>query len=319
MKNGFWRLRVVSAMLLATLARGYGESAPRNKVVSVVTVSQAGLDRSRPDLLEATMERLQQAAAHRPDIAVLPEVFLPGRVEAPGGPTTQRLAEWARRHSSYLAFGLLTKSEEKVYNSAILLDRQGQIAGLYHKIYPTEEELRQGIRPGPPDPPVFDTDFGRIGIQICFDVNWWDNWKRLKEKGAEIVLFPAAYPAARQLAALALANEFYIVSATRSRPSRIYDITGEVIAVTGEFQQWAAAWLPLGKRLFEIDFHLTKVRDLQKKYGKRVEIRWYHEDDWFTLASADPELTVQELISEFGLTPLHDYRSRAARAVQLRR
>jgi predicted amidohydrolase len=191
--------------------------------------------------------------------------------------------------------------------------------GRFDKMHPTEKELEQGIHPGNIDPPVFETDFGKIGMQICFDVNWWDNWARLKKKGAKIVFFPAAYPAAKQLSALALMNQFFIVSSTQSRLSRIYDITGDELAVSGRFQPFAAAAIPIDKTLFEIDFHTTKAREIQKKYGSKVEVVWHHEDDWFTLASLDPDLTVQDLIAEFGLTPLEDYRVRAQRAVDAAR
>jgi len=54
---------------------------------------------------------------------------------------------------------------------------------------------------------------------------------------------------------------------------------------------------------------------IQQKYGSGVEVVWYNEDDWFTLASLDPELTLEEVIAEFGLTPLDDYRARATRAI----
>ena len=46
-----------------------------------------------------------------------------------------------------------------------------------------------------------------------------------------------------------------------------------------------------------------------------MEVVWFHEDDWFTLASVDPQLTVEDLIAEYGLTPLDDYRKRASQAV----
>ncbi len=114
-------------------------------------------------------------------------------------------------------------------------------------------------------------------------------------------------------------NQFYAVSSTRDRSSRIYDITGVELASSGRFQPWAAAALPIGKRLFEIDFHVRKAREIQRKYGDRVELRWYHDDDWFTLASLDPELTVEDLIAEFGLTPLDAYRSRAAKMIDAAR
>ncbi|MCW5976978.1 MAG: carbon-nitrogen hydrolase family protein [Bryobacteraceae bacterium] len=298
---------------------GQPASKVRNPLVRVVTISQAGLERNQPDLIERTLERLEQSAAFRPDIATLPEVFAGRDPETVPGPVTKRLAEWARRNSSYVIFGLRTRADGRVYNSAVVLDRDGRVVGRYDKIHPTERELSDGIHPGDPDPPVFQTDFGPIGIQICFDVNWWEGWKRLKEKGARIVFFPAAYPAALHVSALALANQVFVVSSTQSRRSHIYDITGEELAATGRFQEWAGAVLPAGKRLFEVDFHVEKAREIQRKYGQRVEVGWRHDDDWFTLASLDPGLTVEDLIAEFGLTTLDDYRVRAHGAAEAAR
>ena len=288
----------------------------RNRIVRVVTVSQDMLQGRSPDeLVSSTLERLNQAASFHPDIACLPELFTRKAAEPVPGPTTERLSAWARTHSSYVLFGMKTKTDGKVYNSAILIDRQGRIAGQYNKIHPTETEIQEGTHPGDTELRVFETDFGTIGIQICFDVNWWDNWKRLKQSGAKIVFLPSAYPAATQLAALALTNQFYIVSSTNAGPSKIFDITGRVLATSGKHEPWASAALPLGKRLFETDFHTGKARQIQQKFGSRVEVVWYNEDDWFTLASLDPELTTEEVIAEFALTPLDDYRARATRVI----
>lgn len=297
--------------------QGEADKPVRNRVVRVVTISQDGLaDGATEELLAATMNRLDQAASFRPDIACLPETFLRATAEPVPGPVTARLAAWARQHSSYVIAGLQTLTDGRLHNSVLLFDREGRIAGQYQKIHPTETELERGIVPGDSEPPMFETDVGRIGVQICFDVNWWDTWKRLKEKGAQIVFFPSAYPAARQISALALMNQYYVVSSTQDRSARIYDITGEELAASGKFQQWAGATLPMGKRLFEIDFHVSKVRQLLAKYGSSVDVRWLHDDDWFTLASLDPGLTVEDLVQEFGLTPLNDYRQRATEAVE---
>ena len=292
----------------------------RNQLVRVVTV---GTDRLSPGdkggVLEGTLERLDQAASFQPDIVCLPELFTRSAAEPAPGPTTDRLGAWARKHSSYVIAGIRLLSGGRTYNSAVLLDRGGRLIGRFDNIHPDHRQLDSGMTPGVADPPVFETDFGKIGIQICFDVNWWEDWKRLKEKGAKIVFFPAAYPAARQLSAIALANEMFVVSSAGTRPSRIYDITGRVLAASGHYQRWAAAVLPLGRRLYEIDFHIQKVRLLQQKYGPKVDVTWYHDDDWFTLASLAPDLTVEDLEREFGLTPLREYRVRAAKAVEAAR
>jgi len=303
----------------ADVRKSAGPQSGRNHIVRVVTVSQEDLDRRSRDYLEQTLARLDQAASFQPDIVCLPEVFPRGPAEPVPGPVTNRLSDWARKHGCYVVAGLKTKTNGRVYNSAVLIDRKGEITGQFNKMHPTEGELQEGIVPGGVDPPVFQTDFGVIGIQICFDVNWWDNWKRLKEKGAKIVFFPSAYPAYRQVAALALTNQFYVVSSPTSRQAHIYDITGKVLAASGHAQHWAAAALPMGKRLFETDFHVKKAREIQQKYGSKVELEWFHDDDWFTLASVDPELTTEEIIAEFGLTPLNDYRVRATKAVESNR
>jgi predicted amidohydrolase len=301
-------------MIFAALS-ARASQVSRNPMVRVVTLSQAELQNGNGDLFEDTMSRLDQAAEFRPDIACLPEVFPRRAAEPVPGPVTDRLARWAQQHSSYVLFGMKTIDSGAIYNSAILIDRHGKIIGQYNKMHPTEGELKEGATPGGTEAPVFETDFGAIGIQICFDINWYETWQRLKRKGAKIVFFPSAYPAAQQLSALALVNQFYIVSSATRGSSKVYDITGQVLSSSGHYQPWAAAVLPVGKRLFEMDYHVAKVHEIQKKYGSRVEVVWLHDDDWFTLASVDPDLTVEEIISEFGLTPLDDYRVRAAGAI----
>ncbi len=47
-----------------------------------------------------------------------------------------------------------------------------------------------------------------------------------------------------------------------------------------------------------------------------MELVFLHDDDWFTLASLDPDVATEDIIAEFGLTPLDDYRVRAGRAVE---
>ena len=141
----------------------------RNPIVRVVTVSQDMLQgRSTDELVSSTLARLDQAASFHPDIACLPELFTRKAAEAVPGPTTERLGTWARTHSSYVLFGMKTKMGGKVYNSAILIDRQGRIAGQYNKIHPTENELQEGTHPGDTELRVFETDFGTIGISDLF-------------------------------------------------------------------------------------------------------------------------------------------------------
>jgi beta-ureidopropionase len=288
---------------------------PRNHLVRVVTLSQDGLsEKPGQPMLSATLTRLDRAASFKPDIACLPEVFTRGEPETVPGPTTNRLSTWARKHRCYVICPIIVRDGQRTFNSAVLIGRNGEIAGRYDKIRPTEGELKKSICPGAVDPPVFQTDFGTIGIQICFDVNWRAQWRQLKEKGARIIFFPSAFPAARQVTTLAWLNQCFVVSSTMTRAASIYDITGDRIATTGKYQHWAGAVLPVGKRVCEIDYHVGKMRKIMEKYGDRVRVTWYHDDDLVSVASLDAELTVEDLIDEFELTPHTAYIQRAEQA-----
>jgi beta-ureidopropionase len=315
------RLAVAVLITIGTCTGGAYESTAtadepisqaRNQLVRVVTISQEGLDdESGKSMLNATLTRLDRAAAFRPDIVCLPETFTRGEPETVPGATTDRLSAWAKQHRSYVICPLNVRDGERIFNSAILIDRGGEVVGRYDKIRPTENELKKSICPGAVDPPVFETDFGLIGVQICFDVNWHAQWRTLKKKGAKIIFFASAYPAARQAKSHAWMHQCFVVSSTMTRTASIYDITGDQIATTGKYQHWAGAVLPVGKRLFEIDFHVSKMRKITEKYGSKVRVSWYHDDDLVSVASLDPNLTVNDLIKEYELTPHPAYIERA--------
>jgi predicted amidohydrolase len=289
-----------------------GSGAAPDHIVRVVTVCQEGL--KGESLVNDTFERLDQAASFKPDIACLPEDFTRGEPEEVTGPTVERVGNWARERSCYVICPIRVRAAGRVYNSAVLIDRQGKVAGRYDKIHPTEDELQRGICPGETDAPLFETDFGTIGIQICFDVNWREGWTRLKQKGARIIFWPSAYAAAHQMPALAFLHQCFVVTSTMKSASRIYDITGDLLDASAKDRPWAGAVLPLGKRLFETDFNAPKMRQVEKKYGSKVQVTWLRDDDWITLASLDPELRVEDIMREFDLTPLDAYILRAQQA-----
>jgi predicted amidohydrolase len=291
--------------------------ADKSRAVQVATVTQDYLrGLAREEMVSETLDRLDAASSCRPDIVCLPELFTDSDPESVPGPMTERLALWAKAKSAYVICPIKTEVDGRSYNSAVLIDRAGKVTGKYDKIHPTEGEMETGTCPGDLNAQVFHTDFGAIGIQICFDVNWHEVWAGLKQKGAEIVFWPSAYPAHRMLSALAWMNEYYVISSTMTRGSRIYDITGEVMAQSGMFQPWAQATLHLGKRLFEIDYHMDKIRKVEQKYGRRVLVQFYHDEDWFALTSIDPELSTDDVIAEFEMVPIRPYHARCERAIE---
>ncbi len=105
------------------------------------------------------------------------------------GPVSERLGETARKNRIWVVAGLTERDGDVVYNTAVLLDRQGRLAGKYRKIHLPREEWKQGVRPGS-EYPVFDTDFGRVAIQICYDWFFPEPTAIFAMKGAEVILSP---------------------------------------------------------------------------------------------------------------------------------
>jgi len=131
------------------------------------------------------------------DIVCLPEgltVVGTGRTyadcaETVPGPTTEVLGRAARANGIWVVAGLYEKVGDVLYNTAVLLDRNGRVAGTYRKTHLPREEWRQGITPGQ-SYPVFETDFSIIGIQICYDWFFPEVTELLALQGAEIVFAP---------------------------------------------------------------------------------------------------------------------------------
>jgi predicted amidohydrolase len=105
------------------------------------------------------------------------------------GPATEVLGEAAKRNRMWVVAGLTERVGDVVYNTAVLLDRQGRVAGKYRKTHLPREEWKEGVRPGR-EYPVFDTDFGRIAIQICYDWFFPEPAAIFAMKGAEIIFAP---------------------------------------------------------------------------------------------------------------------------------
>ena len=107
------------------------------------------------------------------------------------GPTTEVLSAKAREHHSWVAMSLLERAGEDVFNTAVLVDREGRIAGKYRKAHLPLEEAERGVTPGR-EYAVFDTDFGKVGMLVCWDHWFTESVRILRLKGAEMVLLPVA-------------------------------------------------------------------------------------------------------------------------------
>jgi len=270
--------------------------------------------RERP---EEFLRQAKLAAAQHPDLIVLPEMWQPAASETVDSPTIARLRALAREGRCYIIHPTLLREAGARYNTALLIDRSGEIAGRYDKLYPYWEEFtpdEDGLRctPGQRNG-VFDCDFGRIAIRICFDANFPGIWVEAAEQGAELLLWPSAYAAGTQLMAHALNHHFPIVTSTLSGNCMAFDIDGERILNVrggGHFTQWIT--LDLDRCIFHENFNEDKLAVLLAENPRRVEVeRRMPDEQWILLRAARPGVSARKACQEAGMEELREYKRRS--------
>ncbi len=232
---------------------------PSARKVRVVTTKITEHHRTTADAnLTFMADVLDRAGREKPDVILLTEIFpnrgVPGKphqlAQPVPGPATAVMAEKASQYKSYVIAGLLESEGGRTYNTAVLIDREGRLAGKYRKTHLPLAEVEDGITAGS-DYPVFDTDFGRIGILICWDFVFPEPVRIMRLKGAEILFLPiAGDPGPRHWDTITRARAmdngmFLVTSISQGLASRIVDREGEVLAEATE--GLAAADLDLAK------------------------------------------------------------------------
>jgi len=149
------------------------------------------------------------------------------------------------------------------------------------------------------DQPVFETDFGKVGMVICYDTNWWDGWDNLKKKGAEIVLFPSQFPGGRILNYYAWRNSCFVLSST-ALDARVIDISGNNLASSTLDVRFAWTMVNLN-RISTPTWTGQKIPQILNKYGDRIKVKAWDCNDIMTIESRDPDLKLSDLIKEFNI------------------
>jgi N-carbamoylputrescine amidase len=112
------------------------------------------------------------------------------------GKYTDLLCDLARRYTIWISAGCLEKAGDKVYNSAVIIDRSGQIV-LKHRKIDTLPSLTKHLydRGNPDDIHVVDTEFGRVGLTICADNFKLEHPQRVADLGGWLLVAPYGFAA----------------------------------------------------------------------------------------------------------------------------
>ena len=184
---------------------------------------------------------LEKIKDENPDFVILPEMFccpyqtenFPIYAEKEGGPVWQQLSGYAKQYGIYLIGGSMPEkdAEGNVYNTSYIFDREGDQIGKHRKVHLFDIDVKGGqtfkesdtLTAGDSDT-VFDTEFGKIGVMLCFDIRFPELSRMMVNDGAKVIFVPAAFnmttgPAHWELSfrTRALDNQIYMVGCAPAR------------------------------------------------------------------------------------------------------
>ncbi|MGB9713455.1 MAG: carbon-nitrogen hydrolase family protein [Candidatus Bathyarchaeales archaeon] len=188
-------------------------------------------------------------------LVIFPELSLTGYVvrdqiyelaETIPGPSTKAIENIAKKHETHIIFGmpeLSEKTQAVIYNTAVLVGPEGFI-GKYRKMYlPTHSvfEEKRYFRPGY-QTAMFETEIGRIGLIICYDIFFPEICRLTRLKGAQLIVCISASPAVRK-------TFFETLTAARAMENAVFLAYVNLVGIENGLQFWGGSRLigPQGK------------------------------------------------------------------------
>ncbi len=162
------------------------------------------------EVCKATADRaVRQAAEEGARVISLPEMwdcpysndYFRDYAEPADGPTVEFMSRLAGDLGIWLIGGSISELDgEKVYNTSFCFDPKGNVIGRHRKVHLFDIDVKGGIRFMESDTltagdemTLLDTEFGRIGVAICYDVRFPEWFRKMALAGAKLIVLPAAF------------------------------------------------------------------------------------------------------------------------------
>jgi len=321
-------------ILIASYIHSFDAQASNR--VKIVTIGgggryvDAGSERNYQKLVDRILDywkgELNKVMMYKPDLIVLTEAC-----DRPGGLNVKEQFEYykvrknqvtdffssvAKENRCYIAFSIKHELNGFWYNSCIILDREGKVAGMYHKNYPTIGEMNE-IRAGT-ETPIIQCDFGRVGCAICFDLNFDELRDRYAALKPDIIVFPSMYHGGLVQATWAFECRSYFVCAFgfTTGPSEIRNPLGEVVATSTNYYNYAVATVNLDRKMAHLDDNWGKLEALKKKYGDKVVITDPGRLGSVLITSEHDQVSAADMVKEFNIELLDHYLDRSRQVRQ---
>jgi hypothetical protein len=230
-------------------------------------------------------------------------------VEPADGGSLERVVDLARRHDIDLVWPRFEQGPEGRHNVSIYINRRGEVLGRYRKMFPTLGEMDDGILPGTA-PLVIETEFGRVGFAICFDMNFDELWEAMWPLRPDVVVFSSMYRGGVKVNYRAVELGAVLVTSVPTELGLIVDRGGRTLQCA-TYEALVTAPVNLNAIQLHMDYNWEKMDAMLAKYGPQLRFDYYTPEGRYVISSES--VPIAEIVAEFELMDLQAYFAEARR------
>lgn len=287
-------------------------------------IIDTGLDyeSATEDMISHWKRQFDQVLPDKPDLIVTPEACdrspaypLDRRIEyykVRGNRVRDFMAETARKNNCYIAYSAAREMPDGSFrNSTQVIDRKGNIAGIYDKNHLViEENTKAGIAYGT-QAPLIECDFGKIACVICFDLNFDELRLKYARSKPELIVFSSMYHGGLMQSYWAYSLRSHFIGAIPASPCSIISPVGEKIATSTNYYQYVTDTINLDSKVIHLDHNMEKITAAKKKYGSAFKVSDPGYLGAVLISSETFDMTIDDFVSEFEFELLDDYFERS--------
>jgi len=230
-----------------------------------IALCQIAAVKDKTQNLDRAADAVREAARCGASVVCLPEIWnspydlklLADYAEPADGPSVSLMSELARKNNIYLIGGSIPEKTglSKIYNTSFVFDPNGALIARHRKVHLFDVDIERGVSFKESDffaageeLTVFDTDHGKMGLAICFDLRFPDMFREMNKAGARIVFLPAAFNITTGSAhwdilikSRALDNQFYMAACAPARDLTASFVTWSHSCVATPWGDYCAA------------------------------------------------------------------------------
>lgn len=305
---------------------------PKRITVSVLGMGDTYVDLKGQAAVDFMIERLKKeidlALPDKPDLIVLPEACdrfaamdRPAKAEyyrVRGDQILDFLRKVAADNHCYIVYSAgRTMPDGTGRNSSQLIGRDGKVVGIYNKNYPVPAETTEGGTLCGKDAPVFETDFGRVAMAICFDLNFQELLERYAAQKPDLIIFSTRYHGGLMQGFWAYRARAHFIGCCSIAESTVVNPLGQTIGRSTNYFNRVTATINLDCKVIHYDGNVGKLRAVKAKYGPGVTILDPGHLGSVLLTSELPDVSAADMVKEFGIETWDEYYERSMKHRQL--